>query len=244
MSIAMHHSWLYQPLISEEYDLKFNKATKGKEYHDLDVRKDTFWQQNLNKPFPEVTEALDKTVAEWKKEYEKISNNKMTDDLKEFTDSITSALDLVPAMNERRKRNESHTAILESLLTAIRERKLDEYNHVENGLLVGTSLNKGDQILFKELLSNNSCKFNRFINMFFRPYEAKFCKFILTSNLANDQVKTFDKIRLFLIWLFHNDKLKKADVDAHYKTLESTSNLTEKQKAVLKTVIEARTNNS
>lgn len=159
MSIAMHHSWLYQPMISEEYNLKFNKATKGSEYHDLDVRKDEFWQENLDKPFPEVTEALDKTVAEWKKEYEKISNNKMTDDLKEFTDSITSALDLVPQMNEKRKRNESHTAILESLLTAIRGRKLDEYNHVENGLLMGHSLNKEDKILFDELLTHDSSKF-------------------------------------------------------------------------------------
>jgi hypothetical protein len=40
-------------------------------------------------------------------------------------------------MNEKRKRNESHTAILERLLKAIRERKLDEFNHIENGLLIG-----------------------------------------------------------------------------------------------------------
>jgi len=40
-------------------------------------------------------------------------------------------------MNERRKRNESHTAILERLLKSIRTRKLDEFNHLENILLQG-----------------------------------------------------------------------------------------------------------
>lgn len=42
MSIALHHSWLYQPLIHEEYELEFNKATREKELHDLDVLKDEF----------------------------------------------------------------------------------------------------------------------------------------------------------------------------------------------------------
>lgn len=82
----------------------------------------------------------------------------MTDDLKEFTQMITSALDLVPQMNERRKRNESHTAILERLLNSIRERKLDEFNHLENLLLQGQGLGKDDYALFQELLKTNSSK--------------------------------------------------------------------------------------
>ena len=39
--------------------------------------------------------------------------------MKEFTENIVNALDLVPEMNERKKRNESHLKILESLAKAI-----------------------------------------------------------------------------------------------------------------------------
>ena len=175
MAVSLHHSWLYQPLIAEEYKLRYNKAVKGEELHDLDVRKDEFWQRNINKEFPAVAEDNGKTVIQWKKEYDAISTRQMTDDMKEFTDSICSALDLVPEMNERRKRNESHTQILEALLKSIKSRRLDEFNNCEVDLLRGETLSGEDLSMFESLLSADS---------------------------SGNEKLTLDKIRLFIIYLF------------------------------------------
>lgn len=213
MAVALHHSSLYQPLIAEEYTLRFNKAVKGEEVHDLDVRNDDFWQKNSNRIFPEVADDLKIFLSEWRKEYESISTRQMTDDMQEFTESIFSALDLVPEMNDRRKRNETHTKILGSLVTAISERKLDEFHSVEITILQGHKLKGEDLDTFNSLISMDA---------------------------KNSQELTYDKIRLFIIYIFGYVKLDSSKTKAAFSELCSTSKILENQKIILEKMMIAR----
>lgn len=60
--------------------------------------------------------------------------------MQEFTENIVNALDLVPEMNEKKKRNESHLKIIERLTKTIEARKLGKFTMVETTLLQGDSL--------------------------------------------------------------------------------------------------------
>lgn len=217
MAVALHHSSLYQPLIAEEYTLRFNKAVKGEEVHDLDVRNDEFWQRNLNRIFPEVADDLKIVIANWKKEYESISTRQMTDDMQEFTENICSALDLVPEMNDKRKRNEAHTKILGTLVTAISDRKLDEFHGIETTILQGNTLKGEDLENFESLLNLDS---------------------------KNSQALTYDKIRLFIIYIFSYAKLDGNYCKNCFKSLCQSSNIKENQRLILEDMMSARVRKS
>lgn len=86
LTLSLHHSWLYLPLISERFDFKNNKArslqanAKVTDF-DLDAAKDSFWQANMFKSFPEVTENIEKEIKAWKIEFESMSQQQSTEDV-------------------------------------------------------------------------------------------------------------------------------------------------------------------
>lgn len=85
-TLSLHHSWLYLPLISERFDFKYNKArpllpSSTDEDFDLDAAKDSFWQANMFKSFPEVTDNIEKEIKAWKIEFEAMSQQQSTEDV-------------------------------------------------------------------------------------------------------------------------------------------------------------------
>lgn len=69
-------------------------------------------------------------------------------------------------------------------------------------------------------------------------------EFSFWNDLEDQQTRTHDKLRLFLIWLFHSDKISKKDADSNFSALSSESNLAESQKKVIMSLIDARTSKS
>jgi len=95
--------------------------------------------------------------------------------MKEFTDSVVNALELVPEMNDKKKRNESHLSILQTISKSVKARRLDEFSNCELSLLQGTVLKGEERESFEALISLDS---------------------------KSDERLTFDKLRLLLIFLF------------------------------------------
>ena len=74
--------------------------------------------------------------------------------MEEFAQTLGSAFDMLPEITERKKRNETHMNILDTLSQAIKTRRLDDFHQIENSLMKTGSLDKEDQQLVQDLLSD------------------------------------------------------------------------------------------
>jgi len=195
LSSLLHHTWTYQALVHDVLDLKSNNVTiVDKETTDANgapVRKkkpqsynmgptDKFWQTHKGDPFPEVAEAVQTEIEEYKGHEEEVQQLKSVMgleggegpvDISGNTAKLTSAMTSLPELLEKKRLIDMHTTIATSLLGCIKERKLDEYFEMEETIMTKAANDK--QLI--EFLSN-------------------------PSNTSTKE----DKIRLFLIYYIHH----------------------------------------
>lgn len=83
----MHHTWTYQALLHDVFDLKLNRidipkaasvqAPGGKTTYDL-LNTDKFWKQQKGNPFPVVAESIQEELDKYKQYDEEIKSLKDT----------------------------------------------------------------------------------------------------------------------------------------------------------------------
>lgn len=83
-------------------------------------------KENMFKDFHEAAENVDKTLNQWKNEYDQI--NKMTGggQVGDISSNLTSAIDQLPQMTERKKKIDMHVQIASRILSEIKRRGIDK----------------------------------------------------------------------------------------------------------------------
>lgn len=168
LATPLHHTWTYQALVHDCFDYSLNRVTLPKtspgeggaslpeteKVYDLLVG-DKFWQTHRGSPFPNVAEAVQGELNEYKASEEEVKRLRSVmgvsedDDpdvvsgaLSDNTAKLTSAISSLPELIERKKRIDMHTNVATALLDEIKERKLDTFFEAEEKMITRSSMDK------------------------------------------------------------------------------------------------------
>lgn len=168
LATPLHHTWTYQALIHDVLDLSLNSVTvtestvddvsggarpKRKKSQVFNLAPvDKFWQKHKGNPFPEVAEAVQSEIEEYKGHEEEVQRLKTAMglaggeegpvDISDNTAKLTSAVNTLPELLEKKRLIDMHTTIATTILDYIKARKLDEYFEMEEKLMSKASIDK------------------------------------------------------------------------------------------------------
>ncbi|CCF39303.1 SNARE docking complex subunit [Colletotrichum higginsianum] len=165
----LSHSWTYQSLVHDVLNMKLNRITietlidennpaKGttKKAYDL-TASDFFWTKNAAVPFPQVAEDIDAELTRYKEDAAAVTKKTGVTDLEDLQNDtsasaqhLKAAITLLPELRERKAVLDMHMNILAALLTGIKNRQLDNFFQVEEGVMKQTKA----QIM--ELIKDNT----------------------------------------------------------------------------------------
>ncbi|XP_050308069.1 protein sly1 homolog [Anthonomus grandis grandis] len=156
MATPLHHTWTYQALAHDLLDLSLNRiviednAPKGgtRSKHkpcELDA-KDKFWNSHKGSPFPNVAEAIQEELEHYRsseEEVKKLKSSMGIDNESEVavtmvtdnTAKITSAVQSLPQLLEKKRLIDMHTSIATAILNSIKSRKLDTFFELEEKIM-------------------------------------------------------------------------------------------------------------
>lgn len=163
MATPLHHTWTYQALAHDVLDLTLNRvvieeteSTGGARPKtracELDV-KDKFWMAHKGSPFPNVAEAIQEELEEYRSSEEEVKklkssmgiDNESDVALSMVTDNtsrITSAVNSLPQLLEKKRLIDMHTNVATSILNYIKSRKLDTFFELEEKIMSKAALDK------------------------------------------------------------------------------------------------------
>jgi len=206
LATPLHHTWTYQSLLHDVYDMKLNKVeianassqstgSAAKKSYIL-VNSDKFWRNQKGSTFPVVAESIAEELEKYK-QYETqlkslkdtISDGNLNEESNflDNTNKLTNAVSSLPELLEMKRLLDMHTNIATSLLDVIKQRKLDVFFETEEKIV-------GKQTLEKTLLE-----------------------------IINDPEtgNTEDKIRLFMIYYLCSTNLSQAELDQYLLQLQA-----------------------
>lgn len=163
MATPLHHTWTYQALAHDVLDLTLNRVTiedsetvggtrpKTKTC-ELDY-KDKFWVSHKGSPFPTVAEAIQEELEDYRNcegEVKKLKSSMGIDNESEVaismvsdnTARITSAVNSLPQLLEKKRLIDMHTNVATAILNCIKSRKLDTYFELEEKIMSKITLDK------------------------------------------------------------------------------------------------------
>ncbi|CAH2076617.1 unnamed protein product, partial [Iphiclides podalirius] len=162
MATPLHHTWTYQALAHDVLDLSLNRAVvpeptataipvqKSKtRICDLDSR-DPLWSEHKGSPFPTVAEAIQEDLDKYRSseaEVKKLKSSMGLDaesDLalslvSDNTQRLTSAVNSLPQLMEKKRLIDMHTTIATAILNAIKSRRLDSFFELEEKIMSKSS---------------------------------------------------------------------------------------------------------
>ncbi|CAH1103945.1 unnamed protein product [Psylliodes chrysocephalus] len=156
MATPLHHTWTYQALAHDLLDLALNRvvieesiptggARAKSRSCELDSR-DKFWSTHKGSPFPTVAEAIQEELEQYKSsegEVKKLKTSMGIDGendialtmVSDNTAKITSAVNSLPQLLEKKRLIDMHTSVATSLLNFIKIRKLDTFFELEEKIM-------------------------------------------------------------------------------------------------------------
>lgn len=160
MATPLHHTWSYQALAHDVLDLTLNRVmieektstggarAKNKSY-ELDA-KDKFWTTHKGSPFPTVAEAIQEELEEYRSSEEEVKKLKSSMGIDNETDAavtmvtdntarLTSAVNSLPQLLEKKRLIDMHTTVATSILNFIKSRKLDNFFELEEKIMSKTA---------------------------------------------------------------------------------------------------------
>ncbi|XP_073978466.1 sec1 family domain containing Slh isoform X1 [Rhodnius prolixus] len=167
MATPLHHTWTYQALAHDVLDLSLNrviveetaasKSPSGKlrsknRACDLD-HSDRFWAMHKGSPFPTVAEAIQEELEEYRASEDDVKRLKASMGIDNESDAafslmtdntakLTSAVNSLPQLMEKKRLIDMHTTIATGILNAIKLRRLDTLFEYEEKILAGGTLDK------------------------------------------------------------------------------------------------------
>lgn len=82
---------------------------------------------------------MNKSFDAWKKEYDKINSSTSTG-ISDISSALTSAMDALPAMTEKKKKVDMHVQIASKMLQEVKRRDLDKLQDFEDEIMKSTKL--------------------------------------------------------------------------------------------------------
>ncbi|XP_046664016.1 protein sly1 homolog isoform X2 [Homalodisca vitripennis] len=166
MATTLHHTWTYQALAHDVLDLSLNrvvveeasgKSPKGgvrskARACDLDNR-DKFWTTHKGSPFPTVAEAIQEELEQYRSSEEEVKRLKASMGLDNESDAaismmsdntarLTSAVNSLPQLLEKKRLIDMHTTIATGILNSIKSRRLDTLFELEEKIMSKQSLDR------------------------------------------------------------------------------------------------------
>ncbi|XP_053693499.1 protein sly1 homolog [Sabethes cyaneus] len=166
MATPLHHTWTYQALAHDVLELSLNRviveddnekaASTGAKSKmkacDLDSR-DKFWSSHKGSPFPTVAEAIQEELEQYRSSEDEIKKLKSTMGIDGETDvafsmvndntaKLTSAVNSLPQLMEKKRLIDMHTKIATSILSFIKARRLDSFFELEEKIMSKQALDR------------------------------------------------------------------------------------------------------
>lgn len=179
MATPLHHTWTYQALAHDVLELALNRvvveedpsADQQQQYGatgakpkmkacDLDSR-DRFWCTHKGSPFPTVAEAIQEELEQYRSSEEEIKKLKTTMGIDGESDAafsmvndntakLTSAVNSLPQLLEKKRLIDMHTKIATSILNYIKSRRLDSFFELEEKIMSKQALDRALSEVLKD----------------------------------------------------------------------------------------------
>lgn len=168
MATPLHHTWTYQALAHDVLDFSQNRVVvdeddnkehggvkhknKNKKSYDLDGG-DKFWKTHKGSPFPTVAEAIQEELEQYRNSEEEIKQLKSSMGIdgeneiafamvNDNTEKLTSAVNSLPQLLEKKRLIDMHTKIATTILNSIKSRRLDSFFETEEKIMSKLALDR------------------------------------------------------------------------------------------------------
>lgn len=127
LSTVLRHSSAYNSLVHDVFEIRLNRIPVSKEKVVHVDEEDWFWRENASLAFPQVTEAVDTSLATYKVDQEKVTKRSDLNNTEALNaEELRIALKVIPELTERKRIIDVHLNICSALLEAIKKRDLGD----------------------------------------------------------------------------------------------------------------------
>ncbi|XP_067010101.1 protein sly1 homolog [Anabrus simplex] len=166
MATPLHHTWTYQALVHDVLDLSLNRVVVEENMGrspaggarvktracDLDSR-DKFWVTHKGSPFPIVAEAIQEELEQYRSSEDEVKKLKESMGIDNESDAafsmvsdntakLTSAVNSLPQLLEKKRLIDMHTTIATAILNSIKTRRLDTLFECEEKVMSKATLDR------------------------------------------------------------------------------------------------------
>ena len=163
MATPLHHTWTYQALTHDLLNLALNRviieessSTGGAKAKSRPCElnsNDKFWSTHKGSPFPTVAEAIQEELEEYKSSEDEVKRLKTSMGIdnedgvalsivSDNTARITSAVNSLPQLLEKKRLIDMHTTIATAILNFIKQRKFDTFFELEEKIMSKANVEK------------------------------------------------------------------------------------------------------
>ena len=164
----LYHSWNYLTLINDIFSIKNNQFQYFEDpksqpvTYELDFPSDDILLANAFKDFHEAAENVDRSMTQWKEEYDQISKKQASQQVTDISSTLTTAMDQIPQMTERKKKIEMHVQIATKILSEIKRRAIDKLQDFEDELMTTGRLSSANKAEVGSILARETDKVDEF----------------------------------------------------------------------------------